>query len=171
MNWFRKPKLENQSIPELTTSILYDESTFYKKFVKDLSEAKEEVIIESPFITHKRLEMLKPTFEKIVATGTKLFIITKDPQEHDEAMANFAEEGIRYFEHLGAHVLLIKGGHHRKLAIIDRKVYWIGSLNILSQYMSRELMQRTENRQFTEELFHFLRFNTLSEFPKKLNLL
>lgn len=171
MNWFWKSKNENQTVPELTKPILYDEDTFYKKFVRDLSEAKEEVIIESPFITQKRLTVLKPTLEKLVQKGVQIFVITKSPEEHDEAMAEQSEEGIRYFEMLGIQVLLIKGGHHRKLAMIDRKVYWVGSLNILSQCISRELMQRMESRQFTEELFRFLRFDRLSEFPKKLNLL
>lgn len=30
---------------------LHDEKTFYKAFHKDLEQAKEEVIIESPFLT------------------------------------------------------------------------------------------------------------------------
>lgn len=36
MNWFRKPKQTIQSVPELTTSILYNEATFYNQFEKDL---------------------------------------------------------------------------------------------------------------------------------------
>jgi hypothetical protein len=34
-------------------SDLYNEATFYKQFVRDLLDAKEEVIIESPYITKK----------------------------------------------------------------------------------------------------------------------
>src|SRR5258706_10318331 len=129
MNWFWNSKT-NQSVPDLTTSILYDEDTFYKKFLKDMSEAKDEVIIECPFITRKRLDMLKSTFERLVTKGIKVFIFTKDPCENEGILAEYAEEGIRYFEILGAQVLLIKGGHHRKLAMIDRKILWEGSLNI-----------------------------------------
>ena len=167
MNWFWKPKLENQSVPELITSILYDENTFYKKFVRDLSEARKEVIIESPFITTKRLDMLAPIFENIIKKDVKVFVITKAPEEHDESMAEQSEVGIRYFENLGVQVFLIKGGHHRKLAMIDRKIIWEGSLNILSQCESREFMRRIESNQLTEELLHFLRFDTLDEFQSK----
>lgn len=35
MNWFRKSKETIQSVPELTTSILYNEATFYNRFVKN----------------------------------------------------------------------------------------------------------------------------------------
>jgi hypothetical protein len=46
MNWFWKTK--NQSVSELLNSSLYNENTFYKKFISDLIIAREEVIIESP---------------------------------------------------------------------------------------------------------------------------
>lgn len=164
MNWFRKPK--NQSIPELTTSILYNEDTFYNKFVQDLLKAKEEVIIESPYITKNRLNKLKPTFEKLEKRGVKVFIITREPTEHDTIMAKQSETGIRYFEELGHQVLLVGGGHHRKLAMIDRKILWEGSLNILSQSQSREFMRRIESRMLAEELFEFLKFDTLEMFKK-----
>lgn len=48
MNWFKKQNVKNYSYTELTTSILYNEATFYNRFIRDLLEAKEEVIIESP---------------------------------------------------------------------------------------------------------------------------
>lgn len=164
MNWFRRSKPKAQSIPDLTTSILYNEYTFYNQFVKDLLEAKEEVIIESPYITKKRLHMLKPTFKKLVRKGVQVFIFTRSPQEHDGEMAEQSELGIQYFEFLGSQVLLIKGRHHRKLAILDRKILWEGSLNILSQAKSREFMRRIESKTLAEELFRFLRFHTLDVF-------
>jgi len=78
-------------------SILFNENTFYKQFIQDLLEAKEEVIIESPYITKKRLNMLRSTFEKLVSKGIKVFIITRDPLEHDRIMAEQSEQGIQYF--------------------------------------------------------------------------
>ncbi len=158
MNWFKTFRLTPQPLPE-TVSILYDESTFYNRFREDLLEAKQEVIIESPFITSRRLEMLKPVFEKLIARGVEVFIMTRDPNEHDESLSKQAEAGIHYFEVLGVQVLLCDGGHHRKLAIIDRKVLWEGSLNILSQSHSREFMRRIDSKSLTEELFKFLKLN------------
>lgn len=171
MNWFKKQNVKNCSDTELTTSILYNEATFYNRFIRDLLEAKEEVIIESPYITKKRLDMLKPIFEMAVNKGMRVFIITRDPQEHDVVIAGQSEAGIRYFEALGPQVLLIRGGHHRKLAMIDRKILWEGSLNILSQSRSREFMRRIESRRLTEELFRFLQFDRLDLFRRNLDLL
>ncbi len=169
MSWFNISKVT--PIPDLASSILYDENTFYNRFKQDLLEAKQEVIIESPFITTRRLEILKSVFEKLVDRGVQVFIMTRDPKEHDEFLSMQAEAGIRYFEVLGIQVLLCSGGHHRKLAMIDRKVLWEGSLNILSQSHSREFMRRIENRQLTKELFMFLKFERLNIFKKELDLL
>jgi len=83
--------------------------TFYNKFKQDLLEAKQEVIIESPFIATRRLEKLKPVFETLVDRGIKVFIMTRDPLEHDESMSKQAEAGIRYFEALGVQILLCSG--------------------------------------------------------------
>jgi len=164
MNWFRKPKVTNQPIPDVIASILYDEATFYNRFTQDLLKAQKEVIIESPYITVQRMRILKPIFEKIVYKGIKVSILTRHPEEHDEIMAEQAEAGIRYFETLGVQVLLCDGGHHRKLAMIDREVLWEGSLNILSQSHSREFMRRIESEKLAEEMFQFLKYNTIDLF-------
>lgn len=115
--------------------------------------------------------MLKPIFEMVVNKGIRVFIITRDPQEHDVVIERQSEAGIRYFEALWPQVLLIRGGHHRKLAMIDRKILWEGSLNILSQSRSREFMRRIESRKLTEELFRFLQFDRLDLFRRNLDLL
>ncbi|EKD86633.1 MAG: hypothetical protein ACD_37C00208G0002 [uncultured bacterium] len=68
MNWFNRPKIKHEPLSE-TNAILYDESTFYNRLKQNLLEAKQEIIIESPFIAARRLEMLKSVFEKLIARG------------------------------------------------------------------------------------------------------
>lgn len=45
------PKCIQSSDFQTSKYILTDEKSFYYRFEKDLSEAKQEVIIESPFIS------------------------------------------------------------------------------------------------------------------------
>lgn len=137
-------------------SKLYDESTFYRAFIKDLEGCKEEVIVESPYITTERMKILMPIFKKLLKREVKVYVMTRDPKEHDITLETQSELAIRQFEVLGVQTLLCVGNHHRKLAILDRKVLWEGSLNILSQTHSREIMRRIENKTLTEEMFNFL---------------
>ena len=39
---------------------LYDQNSFYDAFIKDIKHSKTRVIIESPFITTKRINQLSP---------------------------------------------------------------------------------------------------------------
>lgn len=45
------------------------------------------------------------------------------------------------------------------LAILDRKILWEGSLNILSQTKNREIMRRIESKEFALEMFNFLKLS------------
>ncbi len=147
----------SQSQPELTASSLFDEKTFYKAFLDDLSRCKEEIIIESPYITQVRMNMLWPVIDKLLLKKLKIYVMTRDPGEHEQFMATQSEAEIRNFEACGVQTLICTGNHHRKIAILDRKILWEGSLNILSQCKSREIMRRIEGEQMAMQMFNFLK--------------
>jgi len=138
---------------------LFDESTFYPEFGKDLLHAEREVVIESPFITINRVKKLTPIFNKLLKQGIKVFVITRQPSLHDYPMKKQSEEIIHFFEEIGIQVLVTQNNHHRKLAIIDRDILWEGSLNILSQSNSREIMRRTIGDNHAQIMFNFLRLD------------
>ncbi len=142
--------------PDLISSQLFDETTFYQQFLKDLKHCKKEVIIESPYITSQRMSALIRSFEMLVSRKVKVYIFTRDPGEHDLAMKHQAEVEIRRFESIGVQVLTTQNFSHRKLAIIDRQTLWEGSLNILSQNCSREIMRRIDSSHLTSQMFELL---------------
>ncbi len=144
---------------ELISSSLHDEKTFYQAFLRDLNACESEVIIESPYITNSRSQQLRPIFQSLIDRGVKVYVITRHPQEHDEKLAVQAEGEISEFEIMGVQVLMCSGNHHRKLAILDRKLLWEGSLNILSQTRSREIMRRIEGKKLAMQMFNFLKLS------------
>lgn len=157
---FRLPQIQiiNNDSPDLIKSKLYNENTFYKRFVRDLNISRSEVIVESPFITSTRMYSLAPIFRSLVSRKVKCYVITRDPEDHDITMKQQAEKEIRKFQTIGVQVILSNEYSHRKLAIIDRKILWEGSLNILSQSVSSEIMRRIESSKQAQECFEFVRF-------------
>lgn len=147
---------------KLLVSQLHNEKTFYKEFIRDLKQCKSEVIIESPYITTYRMEKLYPLFEELLTKGIKIHIITRDPIDHDENIRHQATNEILYSMGLGINIILLRGYHHRKLAVIDRSVLWEGSLNILSYSSSLEVMRRIEGNKFASEMIHFLKLSNLA---------
>lgn len=139
-------------------SELFDQGSFYSCFIKDLKNCRQEVVIESPFITASRMELLYPIFHELLRRGVNIHMVTRDPTEHrDEYMRDQATNEILYSKGLGINIILLTGFHHRKLAIIDRTILWEGSLNILSHSFSQEVMRRTENTDSAKEMFDFLK--------------
>lgn len=141
-----------------TNPELFNEQSFYRSFVGDLNNAKSEVIIESPFITSRRMRELLPVISQLTGRGVRVYVNTRNPAEHDaeyEAQASYAIEALQT---IGVEVLYTVK-HHRKLAIIDRQIVWSGSLNILSYSNSCEIMWRMESEYNAKELIGFIKLS------------
>lgn len=136
-------------------SKLYNQDTFYEAFERDLFRAKHEVVIESPFITTKRMNTLLPIFTKLRKRDVSITINTRNPDDHDGDYCHQAAQAITDMQELGIRVLYT-AGHHRKLAIIDRKVIYEGSLNVLSFSDSCEIMRRIVSSIEATRLLNFI---------------
>lgn len=145
-----------ESYQEIHASKLYNENGFYPAFVKDLNRCKNELLIESPFITSRRLSNLLPVLKTLQAKKVRIVINTRDPIEtDDEYQRNEAYRAVSQLQHAGVRVLYTKG-LHRKLAIIDRSVMYEGSLNILSQNDSAEIMRRIVSVRLAAQMASFV---------------
>ena len=139
----------------LSSSSLYNQSTFYDRFYKDLRSARRRVVIESPFITQRRSMSLLTVVSKLKRRGVEVIVNTKPMEEHDLQYQDQVLVVVEMMQNMGVRVLFTKG-HHRKIAIIDDILYE-GSLNILSQNDSCELMRRIDNASSVREMLRFIR--------------
>ena len=142
---------------------LYHEGTFYPAFMKDLQLAQRQVVIFSPFIQPGRSALLIPVLRGLLERGVQVLIITRPKERPTQTVEGSgggrAEHGaIDELERLGVKTAF-RQRLHEKLAFIDDKVTWMGSLNILSQSQTTEQMVRFDNAQLTAM---FLEFNGIS---------
>lgn len=151
---FRLNTLSRRNNTDLVRSRLYNEQSFYSAFMADVNRARSLLIIESAFITRKRLVLLYPTLKKAAQRGVHIVINTRDPQYHDAFMRQQALDGIAWLQELDITVLRT-GNLHRKVAIIDNQTLWEGSLNILSQSESCEVMRRSESVYLVSQMIKF----------------
>lgn len=157
-------KGRKSSSPDLLTSRLYNEQTFYRAFTRDLGYCKSEAIIESPFITSNRIASLLPIFSKMRSRNIRIVVNTRHPSEHNSPYDTQAWDAVEMMQAMGAEVLFT-GGHHRKLAILDGHILWEGSLNILSQYDSCEIMRRMESGVLSTQIMNFIAINKFMKKP------
>lgn len=93
----------------LSASELHHEHTFYQTFLQDLEKCKNEAIIESPYITRERMRTFDRIFRKLLKRKVKIYIITRDPKEHELGMQLQSEDAIQWCEAIGIQVLLCIG--------------------------------------------------------------
>lgn len=140
-------------------SKLFDETNFYPTLVKDLRRCHAEVIIESPFMTTKRVGCLLPELERLKAKRIRVAVVARNPITQDSEVSKADSlKALAKLLSIGVHVIF-REGHHRKVVIIDRKVVYEGSLNVLSQNKSLELMRRTESVSHAWQMIRFIKID------------
>jgi phosphatidylserine/phosphatidylglycerophosphate/cardiolipin synthase-like enzyme len=140
----------------LCTSRLFDNETFYKAFLGDLRRANQNVYIESPFITTKRMSMLLTILKQARQRGIQITVNTRPPNEHAGKYISQAYESVQDMQSIGITVLYTVK-QHRKIAIIDDEILREGSLNILSQSDSCELMRRSVSSSLVRQMKKYIK--------------
>ena len=144
---------------DLLKSELFNEASFYRAFVRDVKAANRYVVIESPFLTEKRALFLAKYFARLAKRGVKVRVNTRNPRHHEKLLEIQSWKAIRVLREHGVKVYFFDDMRHRKLAIIDEQILWEGSLNIISQGYSREIMRRTDSPQLAAQMAAFTKIN------------
>jgi len=148
---------KNSDVSPLLTSSLHDEHSFYSAFSRDLRGAINNVVIESPYVTVRRVQEITPLLTQLHRKGVKLVIYTRNPYHHDGILVRQALSGIELLRQSGAVVITCNDMRHRKLAIIDSNILWEGSLNMLSQNGSKEVMRRVVSEELSQQMLQFIK--------------
>ena len=125
----------------LDSDIIYDQSSFQERFLQDIAQAKESVVIVSPYVTVKRVKWIEAALAQCIQKRVKATVVTRDPESLPAHSRGVAQTAIRMLE--GQQVKVIcQEGIHQKYAVIDDSIVWYGSVNLLSFGASRESIMR-----------------------------
>lgn len=145
-----KIKCENNNLAENVSSI-FDNTNFFDVFASDVTSAKHEIIIVSPAISKRTINKILRLFNSIIG---KVVVITRPPEDYKNDIGRYrATECIELLKSCGIDVRF-KSRIHQKFAVIDQKLIWYGSINLLSIGTSEESIIRIENAEIAEELLN-----------------
>lgn len=119
----------------------YNQTGFWTKVISDLKNATMRAVIFCPFVQEKRIQFLLPIFQEMIGAGVTITIYTKPVNEHEKEYQKTARKLIDYLRRQGLAVRIRKN-MHEKVILIDDKLVWQGSLNLLSHTATTEQMQR-----------------------------
>lgn len=171
---------KSDSRPFEATNANFDNNNFMTVFRNDISSAKSEMIVVSPYMTKKRLYQMINILSTGTNNGAKLTIITRPEEDYKEKDRPAVSDMVSSIRLTGAN-LIFKSNIHQKFAVIDQRIVWYGSINFLSFGSAEESIMRLESINIANELIgtveemYFImkenrKFNE-EEYEEKLNKL
>ena len=140
---------------EGNVDIIFDKNNFYPVFSSDIIHAKREILIVSPFVTKRRTQQIMRNLEPVLAKKVKVIVVTRPAEDFMDKDLTAWTEATKHIETAGIH-LIYKSNIHQKFAIIDQKIIWYGSINLLSYGSAEESMMRIESNKIAYELMENL---------------
>jgi type I site-specific restriction-modification system R (restriction) subunit len=130
------------------THSIFDNNDFFPVYSADILAARSEVVIVSPFLTRRRV---LSALNYLTAANAQVTVVTKPPDNYAEKDKEKINECI---ELLTQHNIIVKTKNriHQKFAVIDQRLVWYGSINLLSYGASEESIMRIESLDIAAEL-------------------
>jgi superfamily II DNA or RNA helicase len=140
-----------ESVADKPADIIFNNTNFLPVYQNDMMNAAREAVIVSPFVTRRRALQMLPNLEAALAQKVSVVVVTrptnaykdKDKPALEEILASLQDTGVR---------LLFKANIHQKFAVIDQKIVWYGSINLLSYGSAQESIMRLESPNIAQEL-------------------
>jgi len=139
----------------------FNHHEFHNPFVADLRRARGLVIIKSPYLTTKRIEVFREEIWECNRRGVRVCVVAQEPKDWEKRheLGNRYEIGkllafeaaMRLLEKMDVHVTL-SPRVHEKLVVIDDQILWDGSMNILSYFNTKERMGRWVSRNMVKQV-------------------
>lgn len=131
---------------------LFNEIDFWCAFNIDLRQCRKSVVLVSPFADAKSGRLVLERLAALVERGIAVTIYTRPP----DSFFNFSgkdqvERMLNEFSARGIKIVLVDK-MHQKVALIDERICWEGSLNILSHKASLEQMRRLEGARIAAQM-------------------
>jgi ssDNA-binding Zn-finger/Zn-ribbon topoisomerase 1 len=129
---------------------LFNQSTFDAAIEADIQAAKEGIVIFSGFVTPSRVAKLGDLLRLKVQSGVAVRCVTRPPNMNGTMDPELGKEALDALEGIGC-VVDCRARIHEKIVVIDKKVVWHGSLNVLSHsHRTDESMTRVVNSAYAQ---------------------
>jgi superfamily II DNA or RNA helicase len=144
-------KAKGESIGNESINVIFDKSNFLPVYTNDLVNAKREIVIASPFTTKRRTVQMMQYLDIAIKNKVRVVVVTR-PIEDFRNKDVVALQGVLDLLKDAGVSMVFKTNIHQKFAIIDEKIVWYGSINLLSFGSAEESVMRLESSNIASEL-------------------
>jgi len=137
--------------PDAPINVIFNKDSFFSAYLHDITVASKHILIVSPFITKKRIDQMISLFSDLFKKQVKITIITRPADDYKMEKRDHLKELFLKINSVGIG-LLFRPKMHQKFAIIDHRITWYGSINLLSFGYAEESIMRLESSTIACEL-------------------
>ncbi|MCF8044350.1 MAG: hypothetical protein K9J83_00715 [Desulfarculaceae bacterium] len=124
--------------------IIFDKDNFLPVFNQDIVAAKKEIVIVSPFVRKRRTQQMLRQLEVPAEKNCRIVVITRPEEDFKSKDQPALQRVLDLLGNNGVSVVFMSN-IHQKFAVIDQKIVWYGSINLLSYGSARESIMRIES--------------------------
>ncbi|MFC1494568.1 DEAD/DEAH box helicase family protein [Thermodesulfobacteriota bacterium] len=144
-------KAKGEAIDASSLDIIFHKDNFLSVFNHDISSAKKEILIVSPFIRKRRTSQMINYLKIALSKNIRVIVMTRPPEDFKSEDRPALLRSLDLLKNNGLRVAF-KSNIHQKFAVIDQKILWYGSINLLSYGNAQESIMRIESPNIAIEL-------------------
>jgi len=144
-------KAKGESMAEETTDIIFDKNSFMPVYANDIVNASREILIVSPFVTRKRSLQMLQDLAVAIGNKVKVIVVTRPAEDFKDRDTGALQSTLDMLKGAGVSIVF-KSKIHQKFAVIDQRVIWYESINLLSFGSAEESIMRLESANIANEL-------------------
>ncbi|WP_155319289.1 TOTE conflict system archaeo-eukaryotic primase domain-containing protein [Desulfosarcina alkanivorans] len=144
-------KAKSEELNDTPLDIIFDKDSFLPVFNQDINAAKKEILIVSPFVRKMRTLQMTKHLKMALEKKVRVLIVTRPKEDFKPKDHATIQRTLDLLTDCGAGVVF-KSNIHQKFAVMDQKIVWYGSINLLSYGSALESIMRIESANIANEL-------------------
>ena len=142
---------ESENEDDTQKGTLFSSSDYYETFKNDCLSAQKQIYISSPYLIKSAVQNAMLFLQPLIQKGIKVFVATRleKPVQKDKIEKQAAL--IKLLEQAGITVTQTENLSQR-IAIIDDRILWYGSINLLGFIEEDDCIMRLENPKIVGEV-------------------
>ena len=144
-------KAKGEEMHDAPLDIIFNKDNFLPVFNQDISVAIKEILVVSPFVRKRRTQQMTEQLKIAIGKKIRVVIVTRPKEDFQPKDHPSLQRTLDLLKNSGVSVVF-KSNIHQKFAIMDQKVVWYGSINLLSYGSAQESIMRIESSNIANEL-------------------
>ena len=134
-----------------SANAIFDSDSYLHVYQKDLQESSSEIVIASPVLTRRKVCSFIDHVKDVQEKGARVTVLTLAAGGYRKNSVSSAERLIDMLREAGIYVKQ-QDSMHDRFAVIDGKIVWYGSMNLLAGEKADDNIMRVEEIEIAQEL-------------------